>query len=121
MSYQSIDYIKDLSRSFRKEPTNSEKILWQLLRRKNFKDLKFKRQYPVGRYILDFYCSKYKLVIEIDGKIHQDKEQKEYDKLRQEELENSGFIFFRVSAEEVEQNPKDVLIKLKNFIEITLS
>ncbi|HEX9839738.1 MAG TPA: endonuclease domain-containing protein, partial [Anaerolineales bacterium] len=78
----------EIARDFRKEPTKSEAKLWQALRGKKLDGIKFRRQQPVGPFIVDFYNSVYRLVIEIDGSIHDS--QFEADKNRQNILEELG-------------------------------
>ena len=65
----------EIARDFRKEPTKSEAKLWQALRGKKLDGIKFRRQQPVGPFIVDFYNSVYRLVIEIDGSIHDSQSQ----------------------------------------------
>ena len=103
-----------LAREFRKLPTKSEKILWGRLRRNSLEGLYFRRQYVVDGYIIDFYCSKLKLAIEIDGDVHQ--KQIEEDCERQKIIESKGIVFFRVGSEEVEKSVESVIEKLKKFI-----
>lgn len=91
-----------LAGEFRKSPTKSEKMMWHNLRRNNFKDLYFRRQHVIDGYIVDFYCPKLKLAIEVDGSIHQ--EQVKEDRERQKILEAKKIKFFRVSSWEVENN-----------------
>lgn len=59
-----------LAREFRKNPTKSKKIIWNALRNRQFFDLKFRRQYLIEGYLIDFYCPELKLAVEIDGPIH---------------------------------------------------
>ena len=89
------------ARKLRKNSTKAEKRLWMLLRRKALQGIKFYRQYPIGYYIVDFYCPKHNLVIEIDGGIHNNQEQQEYDQERQNHLEGTGLSVLRFSNEEV--------------------
>jgi len=104
------------AREFRKKPTSSEAILWNALRNKQLLNLKFRRQYPIKGFILDFYCSKLKIALEIDGSIHKNEEQKEYDQIRQEIIERHGIAFIRISASEVENNLNQLLAQLKNAL-----
>jgi very-short-patch-repair endonuclease len=60
----------EIAREFRKQPTKSEHILWGALRGKKLDGLKFRRQQPIGTFIVDFYNSAYRLVVEVDGPIH---------------------------------------------------
>jgi len=68
----------EFAASLRKRMTVPEKMLWDKLKNKSLND-KFRRQHPIGSYILDFYCHKKRLSIELDGKAHNNKEQKEKD------------------------------------------
>jgi very-short-patch-repair endonuclease len=92
----------EVARQFRKEPTASEQILWQALRGKKLDGLKFRRQQPIGPFIVDFYNSSYRLVIEVDGPIHDF--QKHADQERQAILEMLGLNILRIKAELVERN-----------------
>lgn len=96
-----IRYLEDLrklSRDNRKNPTESEKLFWKILSYKKL-NLKFLRQKPIGRFILDFYCSKLLLAIEIDGDSHDTK--KYLDKSRDLYLEQRGIKTIRFRNEEV--------------------
>ncbi len=81
---------KQRRKELRNNPTKTEKILWDALKGKKLAGHKFRRQYGVGRYILDFYCVKEKLAIEIDGEVHENAESKEYDNKRDEFIRNFG-------------------------------
>jgi len=93
------EYVKQLSKSFRKEQTDLELIVWEMLRNRKFHNLKFRRQHAIGRYIADFYCDEKKLVIELDGKIHEN--QKEYDKIRDEIISSHNIYVIRVLNEDI--------------------
>lgn len=101
----------EIARQFRKEPTKSEAVLWQALRGKKLDGIKFRRQQPIGYFVVDFYNSVYRLVVEVDGPIHAN--QVEADLARQEILEQIGLNVMRVSAEEVEKNLFSVLAKVR--------
>jgi very-short-patch-repair endonuclease len=90
-------------RILRANMTGEEKILWEQLRRKKL-GLKFRRQYSIGPYIADFYCSCLKLAIEKDGGVHSDSNIKEYDKEREEFRKSFGIKVIRFSNEEVKGN-----------------
>lgn len=102
------------ARVLRKEMTNSEQLLWEKLRKKQFEGHHFRRQHAIDCYIVDFYCHDLKLIIEIDGAIHQ--YQKEYDTNRQKFLEELGLKVIRFSNDEVEDNIEHVLQTIKQFI-----
>ena len=77
--------ISERSRELRKNVTPMEAKIWyKILKGKNFKNLRFLRQKPIGHYIVDFYCAELKLVIEIDGGQHYERASREYDQIRNE-------------------------------------
>jgi adenine-specific DNA-methyltransferase len=97
--------------ALRKRQTKSETLLWEALPNRKLEGRKFRRQYPMGMYILDFYCVEEKLAIEIDGRIHET--QQEADNVRQETLELAGVRFLRFTADTVESDLANVLIAVK--------
>jgi very-short-patch-repair endonuclease len=99
-----------LQRTLRKNMTNAEKALWQVLRGRQMSGCKFRRQHPFGDYILDFASLDIKLVIEIDGSQHG--EQSEYDEIRTEELQAAGFHVLRFWNNSVLQNLEAVKEKI---------
>lgn len=101
MKRDTPDYILELCRNLRKKQTNAEGILWQHIRNRKLEGYKFRRQFPIGRYIADFYCNKARLVIEIDGDIHKRADKIEYDKIRQEEIEARNITVIRFSNEDI--------------------
>jgi len=100
------------ARDLRKKQTEAEKILWSILRGRRFKNFKFRRQHPFGRFIADFYCHKEKLIIEIDGPIHNSRNQKEYDILRTKIINQCGLKVLRFKNEEIIFNIEKVLNNL---------
>jgi very-short-patch-repair endonuclease len=101
--YSSYPGITSLARELRKNQTLSEILVWNILRRKKLSGYKFLRQHPifyridkkwVDFYVADFYCAKLKLIIEVDGKIHE--EQTEYDKERDSRLLGKGIYVARI-------------------------
>ena len=118
-----IPYDKRLvekGRGNRKNPTPAEKKMWfEVLGNKAFQNLKFTRQKPLDHFIVDFYCSKLLLVVEIDGDSH--KEQEEYDKRRTERLNQYGITIVRYTNIDVMQNLdgvyEDFLGKVKELEE----
>jgi len=95
----------------RKNMTSAEKIIWQHIHINEWK-LKFKRQHPISNFVVDFYCHPIKLVIEIDGNIHDDEDLKKNDILREKILISFGLKVLRFNNEEVYKNSKDVLKKI---------
>jgi very-short-patch-repair endonuclease len=96
--------------------TAAEKVLWNELKNRKLMGLKFRRQHPIHCYIADFYCHEQKLVIEVDGGIHDDEGQIEHDTTRTEELNHFGIKLLRFKNEEVLLNIEKVLEKIGNQI-----
>lgn len=88
-----------------------------MLRRKNLRNLKFKRQYPIGNYIVDFCCSVKKLIIELDGGGHNEEYKIKDDKIRDEYLKNQGFKILRIWNNEIDNNLEGVYEKIIEFTE----
>lgn len=107
----------EFSKILRKTQTDTEDIIWQSLRNRKILGFKFRRQHPLGKYIADFYCFEAKLVIEIDGGIHNQAENKEYDNGRSFELEELGIIVIRFTNKEVEDNLENVLNSIKKHLQ----
>ena len=112
---------KEKRRTLRKEMTFCERIMWIHLRRKQL-GVRYLRQYSIDHYVIDFYCPELKLAIELDGSIHDNPDQKEYDVYRQEYLEKYGITFLRITNDELMGNPnmafdriEEVINKLKHF------
>lgn len=100
--------IRDISkaRKLRADMSLPEVLLWQELRRKTG-DIRFRRQHPVGRYVLDFYAAALKLAIEIDGEAHDMGDRPERDIARDEWLRGQGIEVMRIPASEVLRSPED--------------
>jgi very-short-patch-repair endonuclease len=94
----------------RRDMTLAENILWEKLRDRNIFKTKFRRQHPIFKFIVDFYCHEHKLVVEVDGEIHLNKERHEYDLGRTAELNRFEITVLRFSNNEV-QNNIDFVIK----------
>jgi very-short-patch-repair endonuclease len=104
----------EVAREFRKEPTVGEKILWDVLRGKKLDGIKFRRQQPIGYFVVDFYSSAYRLVEEVDGPIHNS--QKEADAAGQENLDILGLTVLRIKTEFVEKNLSMALDAIRNSV-----
>ena len=105
-----------LARNLRKNSTIQERRLWNLLKNRQFHNLKFKRQQPIGDYIVDFICKEAKIIIEIDGGQHNEPENIEYDKTRTEYLNNLGYKVIRFWNNEIYENIEGVVLRLKEEI-----
>jgi len=106
--------IKTISRLLRKRATPAEVMLWEEIRNRKLNGLKFRRQYPVSGFILDFYCAEKNLGIELDGSIHDT--QKEYDQIREQLISESGIRILRFSNQEIMENLEEVKTKIENLI-----
>ena len=115
MPTKTFQYVTDLARKMRKEPTHEEAILWEVVRNRKL-GVKFRIQHPLGRYIADLYCHEKRLVIEIDGKIHEISDIVEYDKIRQMEIESRGLRVIRIRNEEIMKDLNEVIGKILKAI-----
>ena len=91
----------EASRRLRKELTPAEARLWAALRQGGIPGMRFRRQHALGRFVLDFYCPKQRLAIEVDGAVHDDQQQAEYDAARTTALEQRGIRVLRFRNDEV--------------------
>lgn len=101
----------------RHQPTPAEKRLWKILRNRNTLGLKFRRQHPISFFIADFYCYKYKLIIELDGPIHNTSRQKEYDESRDELLSQLGLTIMRFKNETIFSDPDTIESVIKQHVQ----
>ena len=93
--------MKERARSMRKFPTQAEAVLWKRLRKRKMKGFRFRRQHPIVRFIVDFYCAEAKLVVEVDGSVHDEPGYEEYDADRKQFLESLGLRVIRFTNAEV--------------------
>jgi very-short-patch-repair endonuclease len=105
----------EIVRQFRKEPTEGEMILWGALRGKKPDGINFRRQQPIGYFVVDFYASRFRLVVEVDGPIHD--QQMEADKARQEILKVLGLTVLRNKTETVEKSLPLALVIIRGKIQ----
>jgi very-short-patch-repair endonuclease len=104
-----------LTRTLRQNMTETEALLWEHLRNRQLSGLKFRRQRPLGRYIADFCCDEAKLIIEIEGAVHDSPNQKAYDRIRRRDLEARGYVILRFRVEEVQHQLPDVLKRIQQI------
>jgi very-short-patch-repair endonuclease len=91
--------MRDSARALRRDPTPTERILWQAIRYKQLDGRRFRRQVPIGPFVVDFYCPAERLAVEVDGAVHES--QREADALRQSLIESLGIRFVRIPAQQV--------------------
>jgi len=116
MYYGANQNIQEKAKNLRKRETNAEQILWEKLKNKQLFGFKFRRQHPIEYYIVDFYCHKAKLVIEVDGSIHNIPEIKERDEGRTFEIEKYGITILRFTNEDIYNNINFVINEIKKFL-----
>ncbi|MCC2671116.1 MAG: hypothetical protein K0Q72_3587 [Armatimonadetes bacterium] len=99
----------ELAREFRKEPTCAENLLWQRIRGERLAGLRFRRQHPLGGAIADFYLAEARLVIEVDGEVHNYPEIRERDQARDEWMKEHGLTVLRITNQQVLTDLETVL------------
>jgi very-short-patch-repair endonuclease len=99
------------ARELRKDETEAERTLWRYLRNQHLAGRKFRRQYPLHGYILDFYCAEENLAIELDGPVHD--RQKDYDSARQKIIESHGVKVIRFKNSIIMNNINTVLDSIR--------
>ena len=104
-------------RVLRKNQTEAEEIFWQIVRNRKFLGLKFRRQHQIRQFVVDFFCPTENLIIEIDGKIHMNPEQRERDHSRDHYLKELKYKVLRFSNDDIYNNIEEVLDEIKNVIE----
>lgn len=104
------------ARNLRKNMTEQEKKLWQYLRKRSINNFKFRRQYPIGNYIVDFACLEKRLVIEIDGGQHNQSDNILYDQNRTQYIEKCGYKVIRFWNNEIENNIEGVYEEILKYL-----
>ena len=105
-----------IARKLRKKSTIQERMLWKILRNRQFKNLKFRRQFPIGEYIVDFVCEEKKLVIELDGGQHNEPNNIKKDSERSSFIETQGYKVIRFWNSDITQNFEGVYQKLNEIL-----
>ncbi|AEC16812.1 endonuclease domain-containing protein [Gallibacterium anatis] len=109
--------LKELSQKLRSNQTDAERKLWQRINRDQLLGFRFNRQKPLLNYIVDFYCAKAKLIIELDGSHHYEPEYQEKDRQRDDELRSLGFTVMRFSNDEIYYEIEAVVEQIYLFLE----
>ena len=107
-----------LARILRKNQTPQESKMWNILRNQQIRGCKFRRQYPIGEYIVDFVCKEIKLIIEIDGGQHNESDNITYDGKRTEYLNSKGYKVIRFWNNEIRENMQGVYHRLQEVFEV---
>ena len=115
------EILSKMARANRKKGTPAEERLWEILRAKNLDGWKFRRQNVIGQFIVDFCCPDAKLIVELDGGIHDSREAQIADALRTEFLNAKGYTVIRFRNEQVLHNLPEVLSMIRKNLSITQS
>ena len=107
------DTFRALARELRQGQTSAEELLWSVLRGRGFLGLKFRRQHRVYNYIVDFYCHELRLILEVDGEVHESKEQAARDENRDAHLMDAGYRVERFANNQVFQDLEGVLKRIE--------
>lgn len=110
-----------IRRKLRREMTAGEKVFWAKVARRQFNNLKFRRQHAIGNYIVDFYCPEKKLIIEIDGDSHAEELTIQDDRAREDYLESFGYKIIRYQNSDILNSTEGVFEDLIKKLEITPS
>ncbi len=113
MRLHNLISIKEKRRDLRNNMTASEKLLWSELKNDKLR-YRFRRQFSIGYYIVDFYCPKKKLAIELDGEVHVS--QKEYDQIRDKFMKEFGILVVRFQNNDIRNNLNMVLKQIKELL-----
>lgn len=105
-------HYKQRRRDLRKKMPQAEILVWWKLRNKQLQGSRFRRQYSIAQFIVDFYCPTAKLAIEIDGETHISEDQENYDKKRQKFIESQGIKVIRFTNSDVYENLEGVIEKI---------
>ena len=109
------------ARRLRQTQSVAEKLLWDRLRRNKLNGWGFRRQSPIGGFVVDFLCHRPALVIEVDGPAHDDDEQKVFDAARTRKLEALGYLVIRVKERVVRDGTEHVLAWIAEVGELVLA
>ena len=104
------------ARELRRRETEAEQKLWALLRNRQLKGKKFRRQHALDKYVVDFYCNESKLAIELDGNFHKETDVKKYDSSRTASLNEIGITVLRFWNEEIINDSEKVLQKISECL-----
>jgi very-short-patch-repair endonuclease len=113
MFYGANSGLFEFAKQLRLKETEAEKLLWTYLSKNQIEGIRFRRQHSIKYFIADFYCHKVKLVIEVDGGIHLDKEQYKYDRDRDIELREYGLTILHFTNDMVLNNTNTVISMIK--------
>jgi very-short-patch-repair endonuclease len=108
--------LRDRARGMRKQSSSAEAAVWSLVRGNRINGAKFRRQHPVPPYIADFACVEAKLIVEVDGRSHDDTKQAAYDTSRADALAKAGWRVLRVRDDDARTDPQSVAAKIASAL-----
>jgi len=115
MFYNAKPHIFEKAKMLRNNMTIAKSILWEHLKGKQIQNFRFRAQHPIDIFIADFYCHPLKLVLEVDGDIHENKDQKEYDIGREAELNYLGIVVIRFTNDQILNNLPQVIAEINQI------
>jgi len=114
---RSTQEIIEMARELRKKATIAEDALWHILRNRQLLGRKFRRQHSIGQFIADFFCDDARLVVEVNGAIHQENSQQERDRAREQVLQQYGFYVLRFANAQVLETPEEVIKEIADYVQ----
>ena len=111
-----MNYKYKIARNLRKNSTKEELKLWSIVRNRQLNNFKFKRQVPIGNYIVDFLCEEKKLIIELDGGQHNQIKDIQKDEERTDFLNQKGYVVIRFWNNEINENISGVIEKILEYL-----
>ena len=118
--YHNRPYLKDTRRLLRANLTTAEAVLWKYINGRQLEGRRFRRQHSIENYIVDFYCASERLVIELDGGVHDNPGQANADFVRDERLRELGFCVLRFDNDSVIEQVDVVLDQIRECFQTTL-
>ena len=112
--------IGEAARLLRQSPTRGEALLWEALRGRRLQGFKFRRQHPLGRLVVDFYCAEARLAVEIDGPAHDSDAARAHDRDRDQYMKDGGIGMVRVRDVDVEHDFGGVLTKISDALVVQM-
>lgn len=116
MFYDATPVVFENARDLRHKMTEAERILWGMVSKKQIMNYRFRRQHPIGKFIADFYCHQAKLVIEVDGEIHDHPDHLKYDAERTRELESLGIRVLRFTNRQIFSQLEETIQIIKDHL-----
>jgi very-short-patch-repair endonuclease len=112
------EYLKPAARAMRHDPTHAEDALWRRLRGRRLGGTKFRRQHSIEGFVMDFVCIDHRIIIEVDGSVHDEPDQQAHDQARQVYLERLGFQMLRFTNDQVFLSIESVLNTIRLALNI---